>query len=119
MEPAIKQINDNPEGSGLRVWMKALKESRSIKWVVFEVIKTKERQAIDATLKDRDKQLDLFDVRLRPDTHEKARELAPGWDLYMLEAEWREWGAQQPGWPPDKPDGAFLGFRKQRGAYSS
>jgi hypothetical protein len=82
--------------------------------VVFEVFKTKERQAIDAKLRDREKQLDLFDVRLRPDTFEKANELTPGWDVYMPEAEWRE-GAQRPGSPPGKPDGAFLGFCEQRG----
>jgi Initiator Replication protein len=118
LEPAVQQINANPEGSGFRVRMKPKKDGRAIKWVVFEVIKTKERQAIDAKLRDREKQLDLFDVRLRPDTFDKAKELAPGWDVYMLEAEWREWGAQQPGWPPDKPDAAFIGFCKQRGAYA-
>jgi plasmid replication initiation protein len=43
LEPAVKQINGNPEGAGFRVRMKIQKEGRAIKWVVFEVIKTKER----------------------------------------------------------------------------
>jgi plasmid replication initiation protein len=119
LEPAVTQINDNPEGAGFRVKMKPRKEGRAIRWVVFEVLKTKERQALDAKLKDRDKQLDLFDVRLRTETYEKAKEAALGWDIYLLESEWREWGMQQPRWPPDKPDGAFLGFCRQRGAYFS
>jgi Initiator Replication protein len=117
LEPAVKQINKNTEGSGFRVRMKVQKEGRAIKWVVFEVIKTKERQAIDERLRIGEKQLSLFDVRLRPETYEEARKHAPGWDVYMLETEWREWGAHRPGWPPDKPDAAFIGFCKQRGAY--
>jgi hypothetical protein len=64
LEPAVKQINGNPEGAGFRVRMKIQKEGRAIKWVVFEVIKTKERQAIDEKLRIREKQLSLFDVRL-------------------------------------------------------
>jgi plasmid replication initiation protein len=50
LEPAVKQINDNPIGSGFRVRLKLVKEGRAIKWVVFEVLKTKERQALDTKL---------------------------------------------------------------------
>jgi hypothetical protein len=118
LEKAVEQINKNVAGAGFSVKMSVQKNGRAVKGVVFEVIKTEDRKSLDAKLRDKEKQLDLFDVRLRPDTYEKARELAPGWDVYLLEAEWREWGAQQRGWPPDKPDGAFLGFCKQRGAYA-
>jgi hypothetical protein len=97
--------------------MRPVKEGRGIKAVVFEVLKTKERLAIDAKLQDREKQLSLFDVRLKPDTYEKARACAPGWDIYVLEAEWKAWGAQQKRWPPANPDGAFIGFCKKRGHY--
>jgi len=38
----VKQVNDNPTGAGFRVRMKLEKEGRAIKWVVFEVLKTKE-----------------------------------------------------------------------------
>ena len=31
---------------------------------------------------------------LRPETLEAARKLAPGWDVYALEADWRERGGQ-------------------------
>src|SRR5438270_2080168 len=47
---------DNPTGAGFRVRMKVVKESRAITGVVFEVLKTKERQAFDARLKDQEKQ---------------------------------------------------------------
>ena len=115
LEPAIKQINDHPTGAGFRVRMRLEKEGRAIKWVVFEVLKTKERQAIDAKLKDQAKQLNLFDVRLKTPTYATAKTLASGWDIYALEAEWKAWGNQQKDWPPKNPDAAFLGFCKQRG----
>ena len=33
------------------------------------------------------KQLSLFDVRLKTKTYEKAKALASGWDIYVLEAQ--------------------------------
>jgi hypothetical protein len=64
-----------------------------------------------------EKQLDLFEPHLRTDTYEEARRLAPGWDVYRLAEEWREWAQDKDLWPPAKPDAAFLGFCKQRGPY--
>jgi len=115
LEPAIKQVNDNPTGAGFQARIRLEKEGRAIRWVVFEVLKTKERQAIDARLKDHEKQLGLFDVHLRTVTYDKAKALASGWDIYALEAEWKQWGSQQKDWPPKNPDAAFLGFCKLRG----
>ena len=115
LEPAVKQVNDNPTGAGFRVRMKLEKEGRAIKWVVFEVLKTKERLAIDTKLQDQEKQLHLFEVRLKTTTYERAKTLAFGWDIYALEAEWKAWGHQQKDWPPKNADAAFLGFCKQRG----
>jgi len=117
LEPAVKQINANPTGAGFQVQMRLVKEGRAIKGVVFEVLKTKERQAFDAKLKDQEKQLHLFDVRLKTTTYERGKTLASGWDIYALEAEWKEWGSQQKDWPPKNPDAAFLGFCKKRGPY--
>ena len=61
--------------------------------------------------------LPLNALRLRQaDTHHTARRLAPGWDIYVLENEWR-------GWVHDKaievkdPDKHFLAFCKNRGTY--
>lgn len=45
-------------------------------------------------------------MRLAPDTYDKARRLAPGWDVYALEREWREWITE----PPRNADAAFIGF---------
>ena len=43
---------------------------------------------------------------LKPDTYERAREVAPGWDVHYLEREWRDWIFE----PPRDADGAFVGF---------
>lgn len=43
---------------------------------------------------------------LKPDTYEQAKEIAPGWDVYQIEQEWREWLTE----PPRNADAAFLGF---------
>ena len=48
-------------------------------------------------------------VYLKPETHKKAQDVAPGWDIHYLEQEWRNWmkGA------PVRPDAAFIGFCKK------
>ncbi len=48
---------------------------------------------------------------LKPETLEAARALAPGADIYALEAEWRAFAAKA---PPRAPDAAFLGWVRKR-----
>jgi len=43
---------------------------------------------------------------LKAETYELARQEAPGWDIYLLEQEWRDWITE----PPRFPDAAFIGF---------
>ena len=51
------------------------------------------------------------DLHLAPDTHDAARRVAPGWDVHLLEAEWRAWmKGRRPA--PKHPDRAYLGFCK-------
>lgn len=40
------------------------------------------------------------------EAYHDARTVAPGWDVYYLESEWREWITE----PPRDPDAAFIGF---------
>lgn len=51
-------------------------------------------------------------IRLSTETYEKAKKVAPGWDVYALEHDWREWIADKE--RPKNPDAAFVGFCKQR-----
>ncbi len=48
---------------------------------------------------------------LKTTTFEKARELAPGLDIYYLENEWREWATSR-GESVSFPDAAFINFVK-------
>lgn len=48
------------------------------------------------------------------DTHDAARRLAPGWDIYALEQEWRVW-VQDKAIDVKDPDKHFLSFCKKRG----
>lgn len=43
---------------------------------------------------------------LNPDVYRAAREVAPEWDVYYLEREWRDWITEL----PRDPEAAFLGF---------
>lgn len=43
---------------------------------------------------------------LKPETHDHARRVAPGWDIHYLEREWRDWVVE----PPRDADAAFVGF---------
>ncbi|TWT35185.1 Replication initiator protein A [Posidoniimonas corsicana] len=45
-------------------------------------------------------------ILLAAETYDAARRLAPGWDVYMIEQEWRAWLTDR----PRRPDAAFLGF---------
>lgn len=47
---------------------------------------------------------------LKPDTYTHARSAAPGWDVHVLEQEWRAWATEV----PHNPDAAFIGFCKKR-----
>lgn len=53
---------------------------------------------------------------LKLETYEKARAAAPGWDIYALEQQWREWITKK-GITPKRPDGAFIGFCRKKGPY--
>lgn len=46
---------------------------------------------------------------LDPDTYQEAREAAPGWDVYLLEQEWRGWLAKEE-IEPKHPEKHFLKF---------
>ena len=60
--------------------------------------------------------LPLFALELQAETYERARELAAGWDVHGLEAEWRAWIGKK-AITPRRADAHFLAFCKRRGKY--
>ncbi|MCP4932775.1 MAG: replication initiation protein [bacterium] len=112
IEPALKQINKDPSGAGFRVDMKPIKKGRAVDRIRFTLQKTDDRARMESDLKNSEMPLFADTLRLSTVVFEKAREAAPGWDVYALEQEWREWMAGKQ--KPDKPDQAFIGFCRQK-----
>jgi plasmid replication initiation protein len=53
---------------------------------------------------------------LHPDTYDEARKYAAGWDIRVLEAEWRDW-VNTKGIKVRNADSNFISFCKSRGPY--
>lgn len=50
------------------------------------------------------------EIVLDPEAYHDARTVAPGWDVYVLETEWRSWLVEYDLEPPRNPAKAFVGF---------
>jgi hypothetical protein len=125
LEPALKQINDNPEAAGFSVTMEEIKEGRAVERVRFVVTKTDSRLSDE---KSYHPELSLsaisnlpasphptslsLHLHLPTTVYEQAKKVAPGWDVYELERQWREWMKKRP--VPQNPSGAFINFCKQK-----
>ena len=62
--------------------------------------------------------LPLTSLRLDPDTPEEARKYAQGWDMRVLEDEWRSWVLEKE-IAVQNPDKHFVSFCKKRGPYKT
>lgn len=51
---------------------------------------------------------------IKPETTDRARQMAPEWDVYALQAEWMAWWAGSGRQPLRSADAAFLGWLKGR-----
>lgn len=49
---------------------------------------------------------------LKTHTYEMARKAAPGWDIYEMERQWREWIGKKE--PPQNTDAAFIAFCRKK-----
>ena len=110
LDPAVKQINDDPIGAGFSVAYTPVREGRFYKTIVFQITKTDNRATTERLMKrkakaKRDAKNDKLTI---PEWAEKkARAIArkKGWDYHVLEAEWRAFASS-----PDNPGAAFVGF---------
>ena len=123
IEPALKQINDNPEGAGFSVDMEPIKRSHAVERIRFTLTKTAFRTELEGTIK-RAKAKPAGaagqTLKLSTATYEKAKKAAPSFDIYYLETEWRTWVGKQKT-PTANPDGSFISFctKKQKSASPS
>ncbi len=113
LEPATKQINDNPDAAGFSVVMDEFKEGRAVDRVRFTLTKTAGRLADEKVIKPKVLEKHKVDdnsgaLQLPTSAYEEAKKAAPGLDVYYLETEWRDWIANKE--RPDNPAGSFVGF---------
>lgn len=120
IEPALKQINENPEAAGFSVTMKEIKEGRAVAKVRFNITKSKTRVSNEKTLQPAPAPPVYPEPKVSPITalilptsaYEEAKKVAPGWDIYELERQWREWRNGKIF--PTNPAGSFVGFCKNK-----
>jgi|TARA_R110002012_G_scaffold318430_2_gene536870 hypothetical protein len=123
LDPAIKQINDDPLGAGFSVEYKPIRKGRFYHEIVFHLTKTKKRVNIDNEQKRRTKlgrAVDVAKARGRPLLTEDAINEAAvmtGYYLDMKKVEeqfWEHWEAT--GRPQFKVGTAkaFMGFTKKK-----
>jgi hypothetical protein len=124
LSPAVKQINNDPTGAGLTIYMQPIKKGRAVHRVRFHVKKADERRAIEEAMQDgmapkavtyqslESDRLLFNPVRLSTRDYERASKAAPGRDIYSLESEWREWIATKG--QPEKPGPAFIAFCRKK-----
>jgi len=120
LEPALKQMNNNPDAAGFSVVMEEIKEGRAVDRVRFTLTKTAGRLADEKALKQEEKSSkpkpfeqsktagNSGALYLPTSAYEQAKKVAPNLDIYFLEHEWRVWMADKP--KPDNPAGSFVGF---------
>lgn len=111
--PAIKQINDNPEAAGFTVTIEEIKEGRAVERVRFIVAKSAARLTEEKSYQPPTPKPAASPAYQLPTTaYEQARKVAPGWDIYELERQWREWMQGKP--TPKNIAGAFVNFCKAK-----
>ena len=122
LEPAINQINANPLGSGFTVSMQPLKHGRAVQRIRFSVTKVNARLELEKRLQEAEKvastdarpSLPVYPVCLMPIDYERAKAVAPRWDIYELERQWQEWIANKE--KPTNPGAAFVAFCRKKAA---
>ena len=117
LEPALKQINDNPDAAGFLVIMDEIKEGRAVDRVRFTLTKTAGRLADEKALKPQTvEQLKAVDnsgtLQLPTSAYEQAKKVAPGLDVYAIEREWRDWLVNKQ--RSNNPAGSFIGFCRSK-----
>ncbi|MBI1384748.1 MAG: RepB family plasmid replication initiator protein [Rhizobiales bacterium] len=109
LRPALEEVNARADfHAEIEV---SHKTGRRVDTVVFRITKS-EARAVRENAGTRAKRRREGRVVLRPETFERARRIAPGADIALIERDWRQWMRTQGKASPASPDAAFLGFVK-------
>lgn len=76
-----------------------------------ELVTIKPREPFTEIYSETDEPSAIDKIMLRSATLETAHKFASGWDIYVIETEWRSMLAQKQG-IPESPDGSFIGYVK-------
>ena len=117
LDPAVQQINTNPLGAGFTVDMQPIKKGKAVDRIRFTINKVNERRILEEAIQGKNSSLcderpPSHSIRLTPSDFEKAKQVAPGWDIYHLEQEFRRYVAKKG--LPDNPGAAFVGFCRKK-----
>lgn len=116
LDPALKQINDDPIGAGFSVEYAPIKYGKFYKSIVFQLTKTDNRATTEkimkrkATAKRKAAQGKLVIPQW---AEERARQIAreKGWDYHQLQQEWLAFAND-----PKDAGAAFVGFCQKKEA---
>jgi hypothetical protein len=119
--PALKEINSNPELSGIFVTNELVRSGKGgkVQRVKFTVKKTSQRVVFEKQItvskkaKEASRVSSLIPAFNGTEIYTKAKKLAPKLDMSFLEREWREWVIQND-ISVKSPEAHFLAFVKQK-----
>lgn len=119
--PALKEINSNPELSGVNVEYELIRSGKGgkVQEVKFTVHKTPCRIILENKVKTDKKvkganNITQFIPQFKgTEIFNKAKKLAPDFDIYHLHDEWREWVSKS-NVVVKKPEAHFMAFVKKR-----
>ena len=115
LDPAVKQINDDPVGAGFSVEYSPIKQGKFYKEIAFQITKTDNRAATERLMKAKGKAkrkaVGNKGLEIKPYAEKRCRQIATekGWDYHRLEKEFREWANN-----PKDASAAFIGFCKSK-----
>ena len=122
LDPAVKQINDDPYGAGFSVEYEPIRRGRSYHEIVFKLTKAGQRVEQEKSIqqaKGRKERIAQFKAKGRPylsetEIDKAARETGYYLDMKQVEREfWQYWEAE--GKPElENVGGAFMGFTKRK-----
>lgn len=117
VKPALDEIAKNEEMAGIKVTHQLIREGRGnkVKGIKFFVVKTRGRRMMEKEIATPKTSQAQALPQFPGSVYEKAKKVAPGWDVYALENEFREW-VQKNGHQADNPEAAFIGFCRKKGA---